>query len=362
LQRLLALDAPAASSGQESEHVIESFGDFGGRQMRYPRRCELDREGDAVESSADLTYSARVLRRQLEFRANRLRSGLEQAHRFRGLDVVAGRHGKGRYAPRLLALDIESFSARGQESHTRAAEQDAVRQLGNGVEEMLAVVQQNEARPPGEMSEEKFAGRAQRRDCSDVRSPRRADGVGDGAADAVGVGESSQVDEEDAAGILVENLRSDLDGEPCLATTAHAGQRDEPVVRQQLGYLDDLALATDECRALRRKVVRERLERTQRREVAGADLKQSLRLTQVLQAVGAEVRDRHAVRQVSRDQSRRDFRDEDLTAVSGVRDALGFVDVVADVIAVTDEHLTGMQTHAHTDPSFSRPCVFLERS
>ena len=73
---------------------------------------------------------------------------------------------------------------------------------------------------PAKLLGERFATRRK-----DAESPC------DGRQHEVGILERRQADEQDAVGEVVEKLGCSLDGEPRLAGTTGAGQRDEPDVR-----------------------------------------------------------------------------------------------------------------------------------
>ena len=64
-----------------------------------------------------------------------------------------------------------------------------------------------------------------------------------------------EVDEPDAAGPRADLTGGHFQGEPRLAGTANPGQRDETVSPQESGNVVELALAADETRQRRRKIV-----------------------------------------------------------------------------------------------------------
>jgi hypothetical protein len=79
--------------------------------------------------------------------------------------------------------------------------------------------------------------------------------LGGGRQDEVGILERRKADEHDAVGEAVEQPGGGLDGEPCLARPASAGQGDQPDIGtpEQVCHVLDLALATDERRRLTRQ-------------------------------------------------------------------------------------------------------------
>src|SRR5919106_4004150 len=52
----MAFDTPAAAAGQQAEAVIEPFHQIRRREAARAGGGQLDREGDAVEPTADLLY------------------------------------------------------------------------------------------------------------------------------------------------------------------------------------------------------------------------------------------------------------------------------------------------------------------
>ena len=75
-------------------------------------------------------------------------------------------------------------------------------------------------------------------------------------------------DEPDAVLVPVEQIGAHLQREARLADAARAPRRDEPVgLGEQLRDGEDVDVAADEARDLKRQVVRQRFERAQRREI-----------------------------------------------------------------------------------------------
>ena len=90
-----------------------------------------------------------------------------------------------------------------------------------------------------------------------------------------------------------QHLRGDLHGETGLAHAAGAGQGDERRLVERRRERDDLVLAPDERRELRRQVAGVRLQRPERRELDGQlrmhDLEDVLGSRQVAEAVLPEI-------------------------------------------------------------------------
>jgi hypothetical protein len=228
----------------------------------------------------------------------------------------------------VLAGDTQRCPAGHERADAAAGSEDRTHGRG-GVEEMLEVVEQEQDLSPAEEPGQ-IVGRADR--------------LRDLGVEQRGIGEADQWHPEDAVALRAYELRRDLEREPGLARAAGAGERHEPfAVREHRDELLDLALPPDE-RARGERQVRG-VERPQRRKVTVAELEQSLRVGEVLQPVLAQVAN-FGVR-LEKVEGR--FREDDLAAVRGRRDARGPMDVHADIALLGQERLPGVESHADAD-------------
>ena len=152
LQGLLPLHA-TASTGEEAEPVVELLEDLLGRQVPYARRGELDRERDAIEASAQVGDRWSVGERELERRANspeparqtarlpRSRSRRREAARAMAPPMSARRRPGA--ASRLVASTVS----------TRARALQAVDERGQRLQQVLAVVEHEQARSRHEVAD-----------------------------------------------------------------------------------------------------------------------------------------------------------------------------------------------------------------
>ena len=199
----------------------------------HARGRQLDRERDAIEVVADLGDRRSVGGVDGEVRPHLQRPLDEQAHgsdwatactgsvrRSEGSDSEGTRQSVSPATPsgaRLVASTVTS----------RAAAQQDLSRSCTGLEQVLTVVQNDQRLRVGEVgdraSSEDWPGSGL---TPDRLAERRADGVG--------VGQRRQLDPPGAVGEAVQRVGGGLGGEPCLAATPGAGQRQQPRGAQRL--------------------------------------------------------------------------------------------------------------------------------
>ena len=128
-----------------------------------------------------------------------------------------------------------------------------------------------------------------------IAGHREARRLGDRDENGDRLARVSEIDEEDAVGVVLEGLRRRFDRQPRLADPARAGQRHEPngVAAKQARKLFELSRAAHQRRRGDRKVVRRRVDGAWRRELGvealRRDLVEALGRRQILEAMLAEV-------------------------------------------------------------------------
>ena len=136
-------------------------------------------------------------------------------------------------------------------------------------------------------------------------------------------------------------------------------KRDETMRAEQAAHVVQLLLAADEAGELEREIVRAGVERLERWELGGeivaVELEDALRPGQVAQAMLAEVDERHAVRQVVRDERRRRLGEQGLAADGDPTDPCAAVDGRAVVVVVAQLGLAGVEADADLDRARRRP-------
>ena len=145
----------------------------------------------------------------------------------------------------------ERLAARGQDDEIAASRQELGGQWHDGVEDVLAVVENEQDRPAGELVDE-------RRDPRPVALKGEVEGTADGRRDVVTVRYAGQLHEPHPVGpARARHLTvRKLDGQAGLACAAGAGEREQARPAEHPAQLSQLTMATDEARRQRRQIVR----------------------------------------------------------------------------------------------------------
>ena len=286
--------------------MVEPFAQVHERHRTQPGGGELECQRDAVEAPADGRDECHLGLVEHKGSVLHPRPLGEQAHGVRGLDIrqafrIARRQRERRDPVDALPVDAERLSRRGEDPHPWAAPAGQVGELGGGVDDVLAVVEDEEHVLLAEGIEQGVEQRA-------ATLVLNAENCSDGGGHLLGMSDGRQLDEPDSLGVTTEQLGSGLQRKACLARTAGAGERDEPGRLDEGLHVGQLPLAPDEQARQGRQVVRELrvVERSQRREArrpnAAVELEHLLGTSEVLQAVAPEVPERHALPQGVRQQ------------------------------------------------------------
>ena len=245
-----------ASALEQIESLAETVEDLRGREHTRAGGSELDRERQIVESAAELgDRLVRIETRALAKQFDRLRLG-ERWHR-----VVD------------LARDPQQLPAGDQEPQVRAR-LEQLRKLRSRLHHLLEVVEQQQQLPV----------------CDVLREPAPCpEHLRDRLCHQRGIAERGQADPEHARLERRHELGGNLEREPRLTRPSRPGQCDQArAVPKQTKHLVPLARPTDERRSGTRQVrIRDRL---QRRKTPRAELEQSNRLVEILQAVLPQLR------------------------------------------------------------------------
>ena len=224
-----------------------------------------------------------------------------------------------------LAVDVQRLTARHEHRQVRAGA-DRLCDVGGCIEQMLEVVEHEQQSLVADRRRERVL---------------RAERLGGDGLDQRGIGERGERHPPDPVVVVVGGRCGRLQREPCLPASTRPGQRDEPDVGppQQRRDLVDLTLAAQKRRRGNGEV--RLVQRLQRRECFGAELKEALRRAQVLQPVQPEVA------HIRAGEVDRRLRQKHLPAVSGRRDPRRPVHVEPDVALVRPERLACVQPHPH---------------
>lgn len=250
----------ATASRQQLEVVVDADRDLAERERPDARGREFDRERQAVGCRANALDVADRLVGDGEVGSSRYPAVREQPDRrvaqcLFGWGAWRG-NGQPGHGRDQLAGDAERFAAGGEHAQARAGGEQFRGELGDGVDDVLAVVEHEQHRALGERGDQAF-GRLMRcvaalrwdRERGFAQPERREHRLRDvGAAR-----ERREFDEADRA-----CLARGLDRQPGLAGAAGAGQRDETAALQQLADAAQLLVAADKTGELRRQDVFDR--------------------------------------------------------------------------------------------------------
>ncbi len=229
-QRALPGQRRAAAGGEIFEPVVEQRRDFRRVEHDRARRRKLDRERDAVEPPADGGDRAEILLVMPEVRAQRLGAGHEQLdrgviERAFGGGLQFRRHAERRDAIDMLAVDAQPFAAGGENDGARAAGDDGLDQPRHGIDDMLAIVENEQQAPRADRAR----NRLRRNLLAFLLDGEHA---GDRRRHQARIGQRRQFDQQ-PVGIVSRRRRScRLQRQRRLADAARPDQADDPIGRQ----------------------------------------------------------------------------------------------------------------------------------
>jgi len=148
------------------KRVLEPGGDLGQRERIRLRRRKLEREGKPVETRAYLCSGdlARLIKQEVRPVLSRASDEERQ-----GVVMPEGGH-----PPGDLPRHAERFAARCQDVDSRAARQQVLDNVGGGADQVLAVVEQEQQTPVGQLLDQglhRDSGPDARPSRGSVRSP-----------------------------------------------------------------------------------------------------------------------------------------------------------------------------------------------
>jgi hypothetical protein len=243
-QRLLTSGQIARPAGQQRQPLLQAGQEDVGGEMADPRRGQLDRQRQAVQTPTDLGDGGAVRLRQHEVEANGLGAVDEEAHRVAlgQLRGWAGRVGEGqrRHGDDPLHGEAQRLAAGDQRPQPGTGRQQA-RDQRRRLDDLLEVVQDQEQRLVAQGCGQPLDDRA-------VPDLPHAQRLSNDRRDEGGIGQRRQVDEGDAISELTGKAHGNLEREAGLADPARTGQGDERhvVAPQQRAQLGQLACPADE--------------------------------------------------------------------------------------------------------------------
>ena len=226
----------AGPPAEQVERAVEAAVQVGERERRQPSRGELDGQRHPVEAADDVGD-------QFEVRGRGRRAGAHSAgpveeHRHGGnlRRLLPGARQRERGQPEgVFGGQAERLAARRQHAQPRAGRQQRADDVARGVEQVLAVVDHQQAGPVAE--QRRAGGQDVARD--DVQVQRRGERV----RDRGGVGDRGE--QHDGRGV---GPRRDLQRDPGLTDPARPDDRHQPVRGEQPVQGRYLLLAADEPR------------------------------------------------------------------------------------------------------------------
>jgi len=231
-----------AAAGEQDEPVIQALGELGWRQRGQPNGRQLDGQRHPVQRPADPGHGGRIARIELEVRPDGCRPVTQQPDRGVGLVGPFGirqrGHGQRRDRAQGLTVDAERLPAGGHDPHPRAGGQDRARERGGRLDDMLAVIEDDDVVPVSQRR-----GQPIQRARPGIARPARDDALADAerVEDRVRhlgrIGHRRELDEPGSSGQPPRHLG----GQPRLAHSPGAGEGDQACrvqVLQDPGHLD----------------------------------------------------------------------------------------------------------------------------
>ncbi|OLT00919.1 hypothetical protein BJF90_06210 [Pseudonocardia sp. CNS-004] len=213
--------------------AVEALRELRRRHRADAGRRELDREGEPVEPATDLAHRLRAVVIEGELRPVRPGTVGEQRRR---VDV-----GQRVHRDHPLALDPERFPARRQHLHRRAVPDDPVDDPGGGIQDVLAVVHDEQEAPTVEVARDRLLDAV-------ALLLLHAERGGHGVAHGGTVGQPGELAQPHPVGEPVPGPARSLDGEPGLADPTDPGERDQRAVAHGVDDLADVLAPAEETR------------------------------------------------------------------------------------------------------------------
>jgi hypothetical protein len=259
-QRSLPLGQIDRAAREQRQRRVQALQQCGGRQKLRPRRGKLDRERQVVQAPAH--------------RCNRLVGGESAPGACCAADEEFHGSFERKRVDRQLALAAQMQRPTRGGQHGHLSHEELGDDLGHPLE-MLEVVEHEQHASGSEPAREVVVG-------------LEADRLGDGGVHRLGIAKRSERDEERPVEEPLRELRRSLQREPGLPRPARPRQRHEAhPAGNQTSDLGQLPLAPEERPRCDREV--RPSERSERWEVASAELVDALGGKEVLEAVLTEV-------------------------------------------------------------------------
>ncbi len=236
-----------------------------------------------------------------------------------------------RHGERHFPTQVERLAARREDLRLGPGMEERVRELRACLQQVLAIVENDQHLPVPYEPRQRFADGTSglllhpHYGCDGLRHESR-------------IGERCELDQPHAVREIVHQPPSDLQRQPRLADAADTGERHQPVLREQLRNVLDLALAADERRQGLGQVVRRCGERAQRREIGAEvrvlNLEDTLGTCEVAQAHFAQVAQRDPRGEPLLHERGHRLREQDLPAVGDAHESCRAIHRAAEIVVV----------------------------
>ena len=250
-------DRRTAAAGEQPKPVVQPRRDLLDVHRAGARGGQLDGQRQTVQAAADLDDGGHRVPVQPQPWAHGARPVGEQAHRRSGQDggrIVAVMTQR-RDGEQHLSGDGQRFAAGGEDAQPRTARQESVGQIGRGVDQMLAVVQDQDRRPVGQRIGQSFERVAPHCGAGfDVHGVAHTERADDGLGQVHRVGDGGELDQPDPVWRVRQQRGADLTGEPGLSRAARTDERDQSALADQLAKLREFGVASQEAGQLRAQV------------------------------------------------------------------------------------------------------------
>ena len=261
---LLATRSRRRTGCQEPKAITQPAAELGDGEDGGAGGGQLDRQRHAIESTDDFDEHRQLVVRHLEVGSTLRRPLEEQSNRLAGQHRVCrdfSRLGnvERRNLKHVLSGQSEPLPARRQHTDSRSRGENVVDAVRAFVEDLLAVVEDEQRSP---IPQRPLDGLERRLVVGDPH----ADRLGDTPRHQLAIRNGTQIDEPHPVLMLIDLAGGHLERNPRLPRPARPGQSHEAGLAQQLGDGPHRRFPSDERVHRRRQVVASSRENPQRRE------------------------------------------------------------------------------------------------
>ena len=264
-QRAVPRVRRARAGRQHPQPVLQPGAQTLHAKARHPRRRHLQRQRNPVELPANFRHAGAILRRQAETPVRRLHPPHEQRHGAKTLQFRHFRHAgtarrnRQRVQPEhRLGCNAQRLLAGGEDFQRGAAVQQRRRQRRDRAQQVLAIIEHQQAGLRAKRAGDRLGRRRSRRQPQTQRAGHRA-------LHQPGFTDRRQVDQPHPARKFVRQRMPKRHRQPGLADPARPGQRHQARRLQRPPQVRQFRLAADQPGKFRRQDLFHRPRRRRRR-------------------------------------------------------------------------------------------------